>query len=177
MVEQRIIDSSELRAQTAKLLLFFVLAVWLMARSEFAGRIERKTRSGDWVRVWAITFSRFHVQHVCFMLIFVNVWQTTLHWIILLANNLMKWNIYEFPILEQRNEEINANKIIAFKTELSTFEGAYFSYTNRPSSRRKQVNPLTEIAFYLKSLSRVEFFGSEGFIEFMSRIFLRSPTS
>ena len=130
MVEQRIIDSSELSAQIARLLLsrFFVFAVWLMGRSEFAGRIERKTRSGNWVRVWAITFAKFHVQHVCFMLIFLNVWQTTLHWIILLVNNLMKWKIYEFPILKPRNEEINANKIIAFKTQLVTFEGAYFFF-------------------------------------------------
>ena len=167
MVERRIIDGSELSAQTARLLLFFVFAVWLMGRSEFAGRIERKTRSGDWVRVWAVTFSRFHVQHVCSMLIFVNVWQTTLHWIILLVNNLMKWKIYEFLILEPRNEEINANKIIAFKTQLGTFESAYFCCTNRPSAHRKPVNPHIETACYLKSLSRAEYFESEGFSEFV----------
>lgn len=40
----------------------------------------------------------------------------------------MKWKIYEFPILKPRNEEINANKIIAFKTQLVTFESAYFFF-------------------------------------------------
>ena len=50
----------------------------------------------------------------------------------------MKWKIYEFPILEPRNEEINANKIIAFKMQLSTFESAYLFCTNRPFAHRNQ---------------------------------------
>ena len=79
----------------------------------------------------------------------------------------MKWKIYEFPILKPRNEEINANKIIAFKTQLVTFESAYFFSTNRPSSHRKPVNPHIETAYYLKSLSKAEYFESEGFSEFV----------
>ena len=88
----------------------------------------------------------------------------------------MKWKIYEFPILEPRNKEINANKIIAFKMQLSTFESAYLFCTNRPFAQRKPVNPHIETEHYLKSLSSTEYFGSEGFSEFVSRIFLKSTT-